>query len=42
VNTNIADNFNGSKEKEKVQGKLNGGGPLVEVRVNGKVTLNLN
>jgi len=42
VNTNIADNFNGSKEKEKVQGKLNGGGPLVEVRVNGRVTLNLN
>jgi DUF4097 and DUF4098 domain-containing protein YvlB len=42
VSTNLADNFNGTKEKEKVQGKYNGGGALVEVRGNGRVNLNLN
>ncbi|WP_419698254.1 DUF4097 family beta strand repeat-containing protein [Mucilaginibacter sp. NFX135] len=42
VETNFAGNFEGTKEKEKVQGKLNGGGPLVQVRGNGRVNLMVN
>jgi DUF4097 and DUF4098 domain-containing protein YvlB len=42
VETNFTGNFEGTKEKEKVQGKLNGGGPLVQVRGNGRVNLNAN
>jgi len=42
VETNFTGNFEGTKEKEKVQGKLNGGGALVQVRGNGRVNLNVN
>ncbi|QTE38291.1 DUF4097 family beta strand repeat-containing protein [Mucilaginibacter gossypii] len=42
IETNLADNFSGSKDKERVEGKLNGGGALVEVRGNGRVNLNVN
>lgn len=42
VSADLAANFNGTKEKEKIQGKLNGGGALVEVRGNGRVSLRLN
>ena len=31
--------FNGSKEKEKVVGKINGGGPMVEVRGDSRVSV---
>ncbi|MDN5287254.1 MAG: hypothetical protein JWR38_3528 [Mucilaginibacter sp.] len=42
INSNLADNFNGTKEKERIQGKLNGGGSLVEVNGNGRVNINVN
>ncbi|WP_183559301.1 DUF4097 family beta strand repeat-containing protein [Mucilaginibacter sp. SP1R1] len=42
INSDFAGNFKGNIEKEKVQGKLNGGGALVEVRGNGRVNLSLN
>jgi DUF4097 and DUF4098 domain-containing protein YvlB len=42
IETNLADNFSGNKEKERVEGKLNGGGALVEVRGNGRVNLSVN
>jgi len=42
VETNFTGNFDGTKEKERVKGKLNGGGSLVEVRGNGRVNLNVN
>lgn len=42
VEANLSGNFNGTKEKEKIQGKLNGGGALVEVRGNSRISLNLN
>ena len=42
IEANLAGNFNGTKEKEKVQGKLNGGGAPFEVRGNGRINLSLN
>jgi hypothetical protein len=39
VNFNANGNFVGEKEKERVLGKLNGGGPLVEVRGDGTVNV---
>jgi DUF4097 and DUF4098 domain-containing protein YvlB len=39
VNLNTSGSFNGTKEKDKVVGKLNGGGSPVEVRGNSSVTL---
>lgn len=42
VNSNISDNFSGTKEKERIEGKLNGGGALVKVSGNGRVNLSLN
>lgn len=42
IETNLADNFSGSKDKERVEGKLNGGGSLVEVRGSNRVSLTVN
>ncbi|WPU91084.1 DUF4097 family beta strand repeat-containing protein [Mucilaginibacter sabulilitoris] len=42
IESALLGNFNGVKEKEKIQGKLNGGGTPFEVRGNGRITLNLN
>lgn len=42
IETNLADNFSGSKDKERVEGKLNGGGSLVEVRGSNRVNLTVN
>jgi hypothetical protein len=39
VNFNISGKFEGHKEKERVTGKLNGGGSLVEVRGDGTVNV---
>ncbi|GGH05151.1 DUF4097 family beta strand repeat-containing protein [Mucilaginibacter phyllosphaerae] len=39
VNFNINGKFEGHKEKERVNGKLNGGGPMVEVRGDGTVNV---
>jgi hypothetical protein len=41
VEANFNSNFSGTKEKEKIDGKLNGGGPVVEIRGN-RINLNLN
>jgi hypothetical protein len=41
LNVNYA-SFNGRKEKEEIVGKLNGGGPAVEVRGDGTVNLSSN
>ncbi|RYU92433.1 hypothetical protein EWM62_03085 [Mucilaginibacter terrigena] len=40
VNFNINGKFEGHKEKERVTGKVNGGGSLVEVRGDGTVNVN--
>lgn len=39
VNLNMNGKFEGRKEKEQVTGKINGGGPLVEVRGDGTVNV---
>ncbi|WP_184550325.1 hypothetical protein [Mucilaginibacter sp. FT3.2] len=41
VEANFTSNFSGTKEKEKIDGKLNGGGPTVAVRGN-RINLDLN
>jgi len=41
VEANLSGGFNGTKERERIEGKLNGGGSLVEIRGN-RINLNLN
>ena len=41
VEANFTSNFSGTKEKEKIEGKLNGGGSSVVIRGN-RINLNLN
>jgi hypothetical protein len=41
VESNLLGNFSGTKEKEKIEGKLNGGGSPVVIRGN-RINLNLN
>ncbi|QEC79838.1 DUF4097 family beta strand repeat-containing protein [Mucilaginibacter ginsenosidivorax] len=42
VEANFTSNFSGTKEKERIEGKLNGGGSSFEVRGNSRINLNLN
>ncbi len=42
VTAELGDNFSGTKDKDKVEGKLNGGGVPVDVNGGGRVNLTLN
>jgi len=42
VTADVSGNFNGTKEKDRVEGKLNGGGPNIDVNGSNHVTLTLN
>ncbi|SDD21336.1 Putative adhesin [Mucilaginibacter pineti] len=42
ISTNISGNFSGTKEKDKVEGKLNGGGPVIAVRGTSNINLSIN
>ncbi|AYL94837.1 DUF4097 family beta strand repeat-containing protein [Mucilaginibacter celer] len=42
VEANLGDSFSGNKDKERIEGKLNGGGALVEVRGGNRVSLTVN
>jgi hypothetical protein len=42
VEANFTSNFSGTKEKDRVEGKLNGGGSSFEVRGSSRINLNFN
>jgi len=42
VTADISGNFDGTKEKDRVEGKLNGGGPNIDVNGSNRVNLTLN